>query len=41
VAATTPLLAVVLGALAVIAVQVLHLDRMVATTGAAEDPALT
>jgi ABC-type sugar transport system permease subunit len=34
VASATPLLAVVLGALAVIAVQVPHLDRMVATTGA-------
>src|SRR6476469_7120630 len=37
VAAATPLLAVVLGALAVVAVQVLHLDRMVAATGASED----
>lgn len=34
VASATPLLAVVLGGLAVAAVQVLHLDRMVATTGA-------
>lgn len=33
VASATPLLAVVLGALAVVAVQVLHLDRMVAATG--------
>lgn len=33
VASATPLLAIVLGALAIAAAQVLHLDRMVATTG--------
>jgi ABC-type sugar transport system permease subunit len=36
VASATPLVAVVLGALAVVAVQLLHLDRMVAATGPLE-----
>jgi ABC-type sugar transport system permease subunit len=39
VASATPLLAVVLGMLAVVAAQVLHLDRMVAATGKADEPA--
>jgi ABC-type sugar transport system permease subunit len=38
VASATPLLAVVLGVLLVVAVQVLHLDRMVAATGEYDEP---
>jgi hypothetical protein len=37
VASATPLLAVIFGALAIVAVQVLHLDRMVASTGKAAE----
>lgn len=39
VASATPLVAIVLGVLAVVAVQVLHLDRMVAATGRSDEPA--
>jgi hypothetical protein len=39
VAAATPLLMVVLGGLALAAIQVLHLDRMIAATGRDDEPA--